>query len=316
VSTHICIIGGSGFVGRAIAKAARKQGYRVSVACRHPEKARDMQVEGIRLIKADVVSGRGLDEAIAEADCVINLVGLLFEKGRYTFDAAHVHGAEHILAACDRAGIRQYLHMSALGADPGSTSIYARTKSTAEARVRQSHMAWTIFRPSIIYGAGDAFFNRFEQLTRSMPVLPVIEGDTCFQPVWVEDVARAFMASVGNRHTLGKTYELGGPHAYRFRELLEIMLHLLNRKRMLVPVARPVARLMALLMQWLPTPPLTPDQLILLQRDNVVKGKAFPEEFGSPSRLEDILPTYLTSNRATRLQQRLNRNRKQFWQPR
>lgn len=311
---HICIVGGSGFVGHAIAHAARKQGYHVSIACRHPEKARDMQVGNVRMVRADVVSGRGLDEAIAGADCVINLVGLLFEKGRYTFEAAHVHGTEHILAACDRAGVKQYLHMSALGAASASTSAYARTKSTAEARVRQSHMEWTIFRPSVIYGAGDAFFNRFKQLTTSMPVLPLIEGDTRFQPIWVGDVARAFMASVGNRHVQGKTYELGGPRTYSFRELLEMMLNLLNRKRLLIPVPGPAARLMALFMQWLPTPPLTPDQLILLQHDNVVKGIAFPEEFGPPAALEDILPAYLTGNRTIQLQQRLDRDRKYFWQ--
>jgi len=314
VSAHICIVGGSGFVGRAIARVVCKQGYRVSVACRHPEKARDMQVEGIRLVRADVVSGHGLDEAIAGADCVINLVGLLFEKGRYTFDAAHVHGTEHLLAACDRAGVRQYLHMSALGADSGSNSVYARTKATAEARVRQSHMAWTIFRPSIIYGAGDAFFNRFEQLTQSMPVLPVIEGNTHFQPVWVEDVAGAFVIAIENRHVQGKTYALAGPRAYSFRKLLEIMLGLLNRKRLLIPVPGYAARLMALFMQWLPTPPLTPDQLILLKHDNVVKGTPFPIEFGNPADLEDILPTYLPGNRPVRLQQHLDRNRKQFWQ--
>jgi len=314
LNKHICIFGGSGFVGRAIVRAARKQGYHVSVACRHPEKARDMQVDDIRMIKADVVSGRGLDEAIAGADCVINLVGLLFEKGCYTFEAAHVHGIEHILAACGRAGISQYLHMSALGADPASISVYARTKATAEARVRQSHMNWTIFRPSIIYGAGDAFFNRFEQLTRSIPVLPVIKGDTRFQPVWVEDVARAFVMTIGNRHAQGKTYELGGPRTYSFRELLEMMLHLLNRKRLPVSIPEPVARLMARFTQWLPTPPLTPDQLILLRHDNIVKGTPFPQEFGDPATLEDILPTYLPDNRVIQLQQRLNRNRKQFWQ--
>ncbi len=311
---HICIVGGSGFVGRAIAYAARKQGDCVTIACRHPEKARSMLVNNIRIIRADATSGRGLDEAVAGADCVINLVGLLFEKGRYTFEAAHVHGTGNILDACDRADIRQYLHMSALGADPASLSAYARTKATAEACVRGSSLAWTIFRPSVIYGEGDAFFNRFRRMAESMPVLPVIGGETHFQPVWVEDVARAFVSSVANRHSQGQTYDLGGPATYAFRELLEIMLRLLHRKCLLIDVPMPVARLMSMFAQYLPVPPFTPDQLILLQCDNVVKGKAFPEEFGNPARLEDILPTYLPGNRAIRLQQRLNRDRKQFWQ--
>ncbi len=309
---RVCIIGGSGFVGRAIVRQAVAQGHEVTVACRHPQRSRDLLVEGVHLRRVDVVDGRGLDEAVAGADTVIYLVGLLFEKGRYTFEAAHVHGVEHVLEACKRAGVKQYLHMSALGAGQIPASKYARTKGEAEGVVRRCPMQWTIFRPSIIYGAGDNFFNQFKAMTRSLPVLPVISGDTRFQPVWVEDVARAFVQGIGNRHVAGKTFELGGPKSYTFRELLEMLLAELGRRRILLPVPGPIARLMAMFMQFLPKPPLTPDQLILLRHDNVVEGDPFPAEFGKAARLEAVLPAYIHGSSAEQLQQTLNHARSHY----
>jgi len=313
MAKQICIIGGSGFVGRAITHAARSEGHEVIIGCRHPEKARDLQVAGARLTRVDVTSGFGLDRAVARADCVINLVGLLFEKGSQTFAAAHIRGTEHILATCTRAGVQQYLHMSALGADADSPSKYAQTKAKAETAVKQSKLDYTIFRPSIIFGAGDSFFNKFKQMTALVPVLPVIAGETRFQPVWVEDVARAFIACIGNRHVKGKVFELGGPEVFTFRELLELMLRLLDRRQMLVSVPKPVARGMAAIMQFLPTPPLTPDQLKLLQRDNVVAGATFPPIFGKPSSVSEVLPTYIGGSQASNLQHRLDDDRRQYW---
>lgn len=312
MSKQVCIIGGSGFVGRAILRQAVQAGHQVTVACRHPERARALLVEGVRLVKADITDGRGLDEAVAGADCVINLVGLLFERGRYNFDAAHVQGAEHVIAACKRAGVKQYLHMSALGAGRVPASRYARSKGEAEGRVRQSGLAWTIVRPSIIFGAGDSFFNKFKQMSALMPVMPVIAGETRFQPVWVEDVARVFVQCIGNRHVSGKTFELGGPRSYSFRELLRMLMKTLGRRRVLLPVPPFAARLMAAVMKWLPTPPLTPDQLAMLQKDNVVEGEAFPAAFGQPAELEAVLPAYIGGDQATRLQEQLNGCRRHY----
>lgn len=313
VSKQISIIGGSGFVGRAITRQALAKGYAVTVACRHPERARDLLVHGIRLVRADICSGRGLDEAVQGAACVINLVGLLFERGPQNFPAAHVHGAEHLLAACERAGVRQYIHMSALGADLGSQSNYARTKAEAEQRVRTSKLAWSIMRPSVIFGAGDSFLNRFRALYAKSPVAPVIGGDTRFQPVWVEDVARAFVGCIGRRGVSGKIFELCGPEAYSLRQLIGMLLDELGWKRVLLPVPMGIAGLLAKAMQLLPTPPLTPDQLILLRRDNVATGDAFPAIFGRPTRLPDALAGCLQDDQASALQVKLNRNRKQFW---
>ncbi|OIO69003.1 MAG: NAD-dependent dehydratase [Zetaproteobacteria bacterium CG12_big_fil_rev_8_21_14_0_65_55_1124] len=314
MSKQISIIGGSGFVGRAIARQAVEQGMDVTIACRHPERARDLLIHGIKLVKADICSGRGLDEAVKGAACVINLVGLLFERGPQTFSAAHVHGTEHLLAACERAGTKQYIHMSALGADLGSLSSYAHSKAEAEQRVRTSKLKWTIIRPSIIYGARDSFFNRFRKLYALAPVAPLIGGNTRFQPVWVEDVARAFVSTIGRRVVNGKIYELCGPEVYSLRELMEMMLQELGWKRLLIDVPQSIAGIMARVMQLLPTPPLTRDQLILLKQDNVASSKeAFPAIFGKPAALPDVLPACLQLNQRTALQQKLDRDRKQFW---
>jgi len=306
MTQRVCIIGGSGFVGRSIVRQAIRAGHHVTVACRHPEKARALIVEGVRLVKADVSDGRGLDDAVANADCVINLVGLLFERGRYDFDTVHVHGTEHVLAACKRHHVKQYLHMSALGAGKVPASAYSRTKGAAEGYVRQSGLAWTLIRPSIIYGAGDSFFSKFKAMSAMMPVLPVIQAETRFQPIWVEDVARVFVQSIGNRHVHEQTYTLAGPKAYRFIELMELLMSVLQRKRLLLPVPYAAAKVLTMLSRLLPNPLLTADQLLLLQHDNVASGEAFPSQFGQTAQLESILPSYITANQIERLQGQLD----------
>lgn len=312
---HISIIGGSGFVGRVIARQLLEKGIPVTIACRHPERARDLLIKGIRLVKTDIASGQGIDAAVQDASCVINLVGLLFERGVQSFDAAHVHGTEHLIAACERANTPQYIHMSALGADPGAQSSYARSKGKAEQRIRQSHVHWTIMRPSVIYGTHDSFFNRFRKLYALPPFAPLIGGNTRFQPVWVEDVARAFVSCIGMRGIEGKIFELCGPEVYSLRELVQMMLHELGWKRLLIPVPTPIAGIMARLMNLLPRPPLTPDQLLLLRHDNVASGEeAFPAIFGQAAALPDILPTCLQPDLPTVLQQQLDRDRKRFWE--
>jgi len=312
VGQRICIIGGSGFVGRAVAKQALAAGHQVKVGCRHPERARDMIIGGVRLARVDVVDGRGVDEAVEGCDVVIYLVGLLFERGRYNFQAAHVAGVEHVLAACRRAGVGQYLHMSALGAGAVPDSSYASSKGEAEVRVRACGLNWTIFRPSIIYGAGDSFFNKFKAMSDALPMLPVIRGATRFQLVWVEDVARAFVTSIGNRHTAGQCYELGGPGVYSFEQLLQMMLDISGRKRLLLRLPGFIVCLLAAIGSFLPTPPLSKDQLILLAHDNVVSGDAFPARFGVPASLEDVLPTFIFGNQAEALQQQMDVSRQRY----
>jgi len=309
---RVCIVGGSGFVGRAIVDQAIGAGYQVTVACRHPERARDLLVKGAELARVDVADGRGIDAAVEDHDVVIYLVGLLFEKGRQNFAAVHVDGVARVLEACQRAGVQQYLHMSALGAGRVAGSGYAETKAAAEALVQASDLNWTIFRPSIIYGAGDNFFNQFKAMSAMLPVMPVISGDTRFQPVWVEDVARAFVMSIDNHHVTAQIYELGGPSTFSFQAMLELLMRELDRKRIFIPLPGIAAKLMAIFTSILPTPPITLDQLKLLGHDNVVEGEAFPAVFGKAAALERVLPTYICASPSEQLQHQMDKYRQHY----
>lgn len=309
---RVCIIGGSGFVGRVIVQQAIEAGHDVTVACRHPERARELLVEGAVLAKADVTDGSGLSEALAGADTAIYLVGLLFEKGRQNFQAAHFDGVKHVLAACKEASVGQFLHMSALGAGQVAESQYAATKAAAEQLVEASGLNWTVFRPSVIYGTGDNFFNQFKAMSAMLPVLPVIKGSARLQPVWVQDVARAFVTSIGNKDVTAQRYDLAGPQAYSFQELLELLMNQLGRERVLIPVPDFAANLMALFTSLLPTPLITSDQLTMLDHDNVVDGEPFPSLFGEAASLELVLPTYICGSRSETQQQQFDASRKRY----
>jgi len=309
---RVCIIGGSGFVGRSIVDQAIAAGHQVSVACRHPERARDLLVKGVNLLAVDVTDGRGMDRALRNQDVVIYLVGLLFEKGRQNFAAAHVDGVARVTEACKQAGVKQYIHMSALGAGDVVESSYACTKGEAESLVRDSGLNWTIFRPSIIYGAGDNFFNQFKAMSALLPIMPVISGGSQFQPVWVEDVARAFVCSIGNKQVCAQQYDLGGPKAYSFQAMLELLMSTLERQRLLIPLPGFAAKLMATFTSVLPTPPITLDQLKLLTHDNTIDGEAFPAQFGTASALEQVLPSYICQSQAEELQQRMDSSRQHY----
>jgi len=303
---RVCIVGGSGFVGRSIVNQAIAAGHQVTVACRHPERARDLLVKGVYLAKVDVTNGHGLAVAVKHQDVVIYLVGLLFEKGRQNFQAAHVDGVQRVLEACQQASVKQYLHMSALGAGNVVESSYASTKGKAEALVQASNgINYTIFRPSIIYGAGDNFFNQFKAMSALLPMMPIISGGSQFQPVWVEDVARAFVYCIGNYHVAKQCYDLGGPNVYSFQSMLELLMCELGRKRLFIPLPSFAAKLMATFTSVLPTPPITLDQLKLLTHDNVVDGESFPALFGTAAALEDILPTYINNSQSEDQQQRM-----------
>jgi len=312
MAQRVCIIGGSGFVGRSIVDQALAAGHQVRVACRHPERARDLMVKGVEMAAVDVTDGRGIEAAVANQDVVIYLVGLLFEKGKQNFIAAHRDGVERVLKACKEAGVQQYLHMSALGAGDVAESSYATTKAQAEALVSKADLNSTIFRPSIIYGAGDNFFNQFKAMSAMLPVMPVISGATLFQPVWVEDVARAFVTAIGNQHVSGQRYDLAGPQTYSFQAMLELLMCALGRKRLFIPLPAMAAKMMAIFTSILPTPPITLDQLKLLSHDNVVDGEAFPALFGTPASLLDILPSFIGDSQSEGAQLRMNDCRQHY----
>ena len=295
----VTIFGGTGFLGRHTVRALAKAGKRIRVAVRYPHKGFFLPPNGtvgqIVLVKCDVHDADQVAAATRGADAVINLTGVLSPKGENSFEAVHVTAAETIAAAAKSAGARTLVHVSAIGADKDSDSAYAATKGEGEARVREVFPDAAIVRPSIVFGPEDDFFNRFAALARLAPALPLIGGGlTKFQPVFVGDVAAAIARLALDPALGGKTYELGGPTVYTFKQLMEILLHAINRKRLLVPIPFALATIPAFILQFAPKPLLTPDQVTLLRSDNVVTGANTLATLGIvPTSVEAEVPTYL-----------------------
>jgi len=294
------VFGGSGFVGRYIVRQLARDGWRVNVACRDAEYAKFLRPMGdvgqVTPLAVSIRDDASVEAAVAGAEAVVNLVGILYESGSQGFEAIHAQGARRVAEASARAGVSRLLHFSALGADPSSPALYARTKAAGEAAVRAAFPGATIFRPSIVIGPEDGFFNRFAGLARVMPALPLFGGGrTRFQPVYVGNIAEAAKRALDDPKTAGVTYELGGPTIYTFRQLMELMLREIRRKRCLVSVPFPIARLEARFLQVLPVPPLTVDQVRMLERDNVTApGMPGLAELGvSPTPVEQVIPSYL-----------------------
>jgi uncharacterized protein YbjT (DUF2867 family) len=294
------VFGGSGFIGRYLVQKLAQQGWRVRVAVRRPDQALFLKTCGsvgqVTPFIANIRDDRSVRAAVEGSDVVVNLVGILFQSGAQHFDTVQATGAGRVAAAAKAAGVKRLVHFSAIGADAQSASAYARSKAAGEAAVRQNFPGATILRPSIVFGPEDDFFNRFARLAQISPILPLIGGGaTKFQPVYVVDVAAAAMRVVEDDATAGKTYELGGPRVYSFRELLEIMLHEIGRRRCLVGLPFGLATLQAAFLQLLPNPMLTVDQVRLLKRDNVVSnGVLTLKDLGvAATSLDVVLPTYL-----------------------
>jgi NADH dehydrogenase len=300
-STLVTVFGGSGFLGRNVVRALAKQGYRIRVAVRRPRLANYLIPAGvvgqIQLVKADVCDTDDIAAALAGAQAVINLTGILYAGGGQSFADVHADAAGHIAEAAKAAGIKTLVHVSAIGADPNSDSSYAQSKAEGEKRIREAFPDAAILRPSIMFGADDSFFNRFAALARFLPFLPLIGGGhTKFQPVFVGDVAAAVVRCLDDASTRGKTYELGGPNVYSFKELMQIVLNTTDRKRILLPVPFAVAYAQAFFLGLLPSPVLTMDQVTLLKTDNVAAaGAPGLEELGitTPTSVEAEVPTYL-----------------------
>lgn len=304
----VTVFGGSGFLGRYVIRALVAKGWRVRAAVRNPHTAHELKVIGgvgqVQLMQANLRFPNSVVNAVQGSDAVINLVGVLFEAGRQSFEKLHVDGAETIGAACLAAGITNVAHVSAIGADVDSDSDYARTKGEGEAALRDQVPTADILRPSIVFGTEDEFFNRFAGMAAFAPALPLIGGgNTKFQPVFVEDVAQAVALSV-TRGSKGETYELGGPRTYTFKELLQFTLDCIDKKRLLLPVPWFAANMMGFggeLSGALPfvTPFLTRDQVTNLKTDNVVAedAKTFDAFNIRPETIESIVPTYLAKYR-------------------
>jgi uncharacterized protein YbjT (DUF2867 family) len=307
--TLITVFGGSGFLGRHVVRALAKRRYRIRVAVRRPELAGFLQPLGsvgqIHAVQANLRFPRSVEAAVRDASVVINLVGILHESGRQSFDAVQHFGAEQVALAASAFGAR-VIHVSAIGADENSPSQYAQSKARGEQSVRAAAPDAAILRPSIVFGPEDEFFNRFAAMARMMPVLPLVGGGlTKFQPVFAGDVAEAVAGLVETNAGAAKTYELGGPEVRSFRELMEYVLATTERSRMLVSVPFSLAKLQSYFLQFLPNPPLTPDQVDMLRIDNVVseasirEGLTLPGLGITPASYEAIVPSYLWRFRKT-----------------
>jgi uncharacterized protein YbjT (DUF2867 family) len=306
----VTVFGGSGFVGAQAVRQLAKAGWRIRVAVRNPAKAYAMRLHGdvgqIDIVQANIRNEPSLRRALSGATAAVNLVGVLRETGRQGFQAVQVMGAHNVAAAARAEGASRLVQMSAIGADADSESKYARTKAEGEAAAREIYPDAVVVRPSIVFGPEDDFFNRFAAMAQVSPVLPLIGGgETRFQPVFVGDVGKALARVAVAPDAGGQTYELGGPATYSFRQLMELMLAEIGKRRFLAPLPWPVANLMGaagdaanglagVIGASLPTP-ITADQVILLKTDNVASG-AYPglAELGiTPTTLEAVLPSYL-----------------------
>jgi len=298
---RVVVVGASGFVGRYVVKHLAGEGAVIVAASRHGGAAGFLRPMGdvgqIAPVDCAITDAGRLKVLLQGADAVVNATGILYERGAQRFRAIHEKAPAQLASLARAAGVRRFVHLSALGADAASPSAYGRSKAAGEAAVRAEFPHATVLRPSLIFGPEDAFFNRFAALARFAPALPLIGGGaTRFQPVYVGDVAAAVAAALRHEAALARTYELGGPRIYTLKQLFELILRETGRRRALIPLPFPVAMIQALVLEFSPFPPLlTRDQVRMLKRDTVVEsGASGLAELGiEPTALALILPGYL-----------------------
>jgi NADH dehydrogenase len=293
------VFGGSGFLGRYVVKRLAAAGHIVRVAVRDPEGAMFLRPMGrvaqIVPLYCSLTDETTVQRAVEGASLVVNMVGILAERRPGDFNRMHAEGAGRIARLAAASGVSRMVHVSAIGADAASPSLYGKSKAAGEAAVLAAFPHASIVRPSLVFGQEDQFFNRFAAMAQILPIMPVIAGDTKMQPVYVGDVADAIMAALTGADAGGQIYELGGPRVLTFREILAYILMVTKRKRRLLNIPMGMARFQASLAERLPTKPFTRDQLLMLEKDNVVgagaKGLAALGVAGTP--LELIVPEYL-----------------------
>jgi len=296
---EICVLGGSGFVGSAIVHRLSAAGYNVKVLTRRREASKHLiLLPYVQVIECDVMNDNALAQQVAGSDAVINLIGILHEDKKITFKAMHTDLPIRLLGICERLGVCRFLHMSALQASIDAPSAYLRSKGAAEATLlaHQGETKVTVFNPSVIFGRGDGFINLFANIAKLMPVIALAKPDAKFQPIWVEDVAQAFVSSLENIDTYGKQYDLGGPRIYTLKELVQLVVFLLGKKRKIVGLNDKLSYLQAYALEKLPIKLMTRDNIYSMEVDSVVNGE-FPKVFGfQPTALEAIVPDYLAND--------------------
>lgn len=297
--SRVCILGGTGFVGQYLVRRLVEEGYQVRALTRHRERHRDLLVlPSLTLVQADIHDAAVLAKQFADCDAVINLVGILNERGKdgSGFHRVHVETPRKIVEACRASGIKRLLHMSALNADARSgRSHYLRSKGEGEDRVHAAEgLLVTSFRPSVVFGPGDSFFNRFAKLLKISPgVFPLACPEARFAPVYVGDVAQAYTQALNQTATFGQRYDLCGPQVYTLKQLVEYTARVTGRKRRVIGLSDALSRLQARVLEWLPGKPFSFDNYQSLQIDSVCQGE-FPAVFGiTPTPIEAVVPSYL-----------------------
>lgn len=309
----VCVLGGGGFVGRHVVSRLCEQGYEVYVPYRNINHAKHLSVlPTVTLVEADVHDPDVLKGLFQGVDAVINLVGILHEHKRVAFQRAHVELPRKVVEACRATGVKRLLHMSALGGDPDGLSRYQRSKGEGEALVLAAHgeyLAVTVFRPSVIFGPEDSFLNLFARLLYWAPIFPLGSPNAKFQPVYVGDVAHAYVASLNNPATFGQRYELCGPTVYTLQELVEFVARVKGLKRTVIPLSDEMSSLQAILLGLMPVKMLTHDNYLTLKTDAVC-GCPFPEVFGiQPAALEAVAPQYLAAPALPRFKRFIDENK-------
>jgi uncharacterized protein YbjT (DUF2867 family) len=293
----VCVIGGSGFLGQHVVHRLAAQEIFVRIPTRRREKAKELiLLPTIDVVNADVHDPRALARLVAPVDAVINLVGILHETGRETFERNHVELPRKIVAACREHGIKRLVHVSALKASLDAPSAYLRSKAEGEGQIRSAQatgLQTSVFRPSVIYGRDDHFLNFFAKLARVAPVLPLACPSARFQPIFVEDVARAIVQSLGDARTFGQTFNVCGPRAYTLRELVDFVCRTLGLQRKVIGLSPSLSMLEAVVLEHLPGKLMTRDNIYSMRLSNTCES-GFPDVFGFvPTPLEAVVPTYL-----------------------
>ncbi len=298
-NNRVTIFGGSGFVGRHLVRALAKTGVKIRVAVRRPNEALFLKTAGrvgqIEIVQANIRDEQSCRRALSDSDAVVNAVGILYETGAQKFVTVQAAGAARLAQLAKKAGIKTFVHISALGADANSASLYARSKAAGEEAVRQAIPKAIILRPSLVIGPEDDFFNRFATMAMLAPALPLIGGGlTRYQPVTVFDLADCVVAALSQATPKGGTYDIGGGQIYSFKDLMNVLLAEIGRKRLLLPIPFFAARVIGAVAQLMPKPLVTLDQVRLLEKDNVVIGEDGLHAFGIvPQPIESVLPPYL-----------------------
>ncbi len=293
---HIVILGGSGFVGSAVVAKLVSAGYQVTVLTRRREHAKHLLLlPTVKLTVCNVFDGQALRSALHGADAVINLLGILHQGRKLTFSQVHEQLPVQIAKLCQDLGIKRFLHMSSLCASPDGPSLYLRSKGNAEAALAEyaSSLAITVFRPSIIFGRGDRFINLFASLIKYLPAVLLVKPNAKFQPVWVEDVAACFVASLNETASIGRSYDLVGPKVYTFRALIKVIMQTLGTPKPIIGLSDGFSLALAFLMECLPVKLMSRDNIRSMQQDSV-SDQPFPAQFNiHPSAVETIIPQYL-----------------------